>query len=161
MLCLVCSCEMLVFVVSKNECIYKAPQFHNTTEHFSLHKLSCTAKLVATILDQKSVQAGERHPNISFFWINPQKIDKLYFSRKNAQPLQIHIHQKYSSIQHVLQLHISKNISHKLLWVSSTPFSFIYRFNSRLGVLVHSSFANDQFTKISTTFQHHFKICLL
>ena len=39
-------------------------------------------------------------------------------------------------------------------------FPFVYQFNSRIGVLVHSSFANDQFRKISTTFQHHFKICL-
>ena len=32
-------------------------------------------------------------------------------------------------------------------------FSFIYQFNSRIGVLVNSSFANDQFRRISTTFQ--------
>ena len=40
-------------------------------------------------------------------------------------------------------------------------FPFVYQFNSRIGVLVHSSFANDEFRRISTTFQHHFKICLL
>ena len=40
-------------------------------------------------------------------------------------------------------------------------FPFVYQFNSRKGVLFHSSFANDQFRRISTTFQHHFKICLL
>ena len=40
-------------------------------------------------------------------------------------------------------------------------FPFIYKFNSRIGVLVYSSFATDQFRRISTTFQHHFKICLL
>ena len=46
-------------------------------------------------------------------------------------------------------------------WVSSTPFPFVYQFNSRIGILVHSSFANDQIKRISTTFQHHFRICLL
>ena len=40
-------------------------------------------------------------------------------------------------------------------------FPFVYPFNSRTGVLVHSSIANDYFRRISTTFQHHFKICLL
>ena len=40
-------------------------------------------------------------------------------------------------------------------------FPFVYQFNSRIGVIVYSSFANDQFRRISTTFQHHFKICLL
>ena len=35
----------------------------------------------------------------------------------------------------------------------------VYQFNSRIGVLIHSSFANDYFRRISTTFQHHFKIC--
>ena len=38
-------------------------------------------------------------------------------------------------------------------------FPFVYQFNSRIGVLVYLSFANDQFRRISTTFQHHFKIC--
>ena len=37
-------------------------------------------------------------------------------------------------------------------------FPFVYQFNSRTGVLVHSSFANDLFGRISTTFQHHFKV---
>ena len=37
-------------------------------------------------------------------------------------------------------------------------FPFVYQFNSIIGVLVNSSFANDQFRIISTTFQHHFKI---
>ena len=40
-------------------------------------------------------------------------------------------------------------------------FPFIYPFNSRIRVLVQSSFANEEFRRISTTFQHHFKICLL
>ena len=40
-------------------------------------------------------------------------------------------------------------------------FPFVYQFNSRTGVLVHSSFANDYLRSISTTFEHHFKICLL
>ena len=40
-------------------------------------------------------------------------------------------------------------------------FSFVYQFNSRIGALVNPSFANDQFRRISTTFQHHFKVCLL
>ena len=40
-------------------------------------------------------------------------------------------------------------------------FPFVYQFNSRIGVLVHSSFANDLFRSISTTFQHHFKKKLL
>ena len=40
-------------------------------------------------------------------------------------------------------------------------FPFVYQFNSRIGVLLQSSFANDQFRRISTTFQHHFKIFLL
>jgi hypothetical protein len=31
-------------------------------------------------------------------------------------------------------------------------FPFVYQFNSRIGVLVHSSFANDWFRAISTTF---------
>ena len=38
-------------------------------------------------------------------------------------------------------------------------FPFIYPFNSRIRVLVQSSFANEEFRRISTTFQHHFKIC--
>ena len=37
-------------------------------------------------------------------------------------------------------------------------FPFVYQLNS--GVLVHSSFGNDQFRRISAVFQHHFKICL-
>ena len=37
-------------------------------------------------------------------------------------------------------------------------FPFIYQFNSRIEVLVNSSFANDYFRRISTTFEHHFKI---
>ena len=46
--------------------------------------------------------------------------------------------------------------------IYSTPFGIPFRqFNSRKGVLVRSSFANDQFRRISTKFQHHFKICLL
>ena len=40
-------------------------------------------------------------------------------------------------------------------------FPFVYQFNSRIGVLVHSSFANDYFRGISTSFHCHFKICLL
>ena len=40
-------------------------------------------------------------------------------------------------------------------------FLFVYQFNFRIGVLVDSSFANDQFRRFSTTFQHNFKICLL
>ena len=40
-------------------------------------------------------------------------------------------------------------------------FPFIYQFNSRIGILVNSSFANDYFKRISTTFQHHFRIFLL
>ena len=39
-------------------------------------------------------------------------------------------------------------------------FSLVYQLNSRIGVLVQSSFANDQFRRISATFQHHFKIYL-
>jgi hypothetical protein len=48
-------------------------------------------------------------------------------------------------------------------WVLSTPFGlpFYPQFHSRIGVLVHSSFAYDRFRKILTTFQHNFKICLL
>ena len=42
-------------------------------------------------------------------------------------------------------------------WFSLSPTSSIVE----QGVLVNSSFANDQFRAISTTFQHHFKICLL
>ena len=40
-------------------------------------------------------------------------------------------------------------------------FPFDYRFHSRIEALVCSSFANDKFRWISTSFQHHFKICLL
>ena len=40
-------------------------------------------------------------------------------------------------------------------------FPFVYHFNSRIGVLVHLSFENDQFRRISSKFQHHFKMCLL
>ena len=39
-------------------------------------------------------------------------------------------------------------------------FTLVYQFNSRIGILVHSSFANDQFIRSSAIFQHHFKICL-
>ena len=39
-------------------------------------------------------------------------------------------------------------------------FPFVYQFNSRIGILVHSSLANDQFRRISTTFQQHFKSLL-
>ena len=38
-------------------------------------------------------------------------------------------------------------------------FPFVYQFNSRIWFLVHSSFVNDQFRGISTTFQHDFKSC--
>ena len=38
---------------------------------------------------------------------------------------------------------------------------FVHQFNFRIEVLVYSSFGNDQLRKISTTFQHHFKIWLL
>ena len=37
-------------------------------------------------------------------------------------------------------------------------FPYVYQFNSRIGVLVHSSFAVQ---KDLATFQHHFKICLM
>ena len=40
-------------------------------------------------------------------------------------------------------------------------FPFVCQFNSRIGVLVHSSFSNEKYRRISTTFQHHYKICLL
>ena len=38
---------------------------------------------------------------------------------------------------------------------------FIYQFNSRIVTLVCSSFANDWFRRISTSFHHDFKIWLL
>ena len=40
-------------------------------------------------------------------------------------------------------------------------FPFVYQFNSRIEALVCSSLANDKFRRISTSFGHHFKICLL
>ena len=40
-------------------------------------------------------------------------------------------------------------------------FSFVHQFNSRIWVLFHSLFACEKFRRISTTFQHHFKICLM
>ena len=40
-------------------------------------------------------------------------------------------------------------------------FPFIYQFNYRIEALVCSSFANDYFRRISPSFHHHFKICLL
>jgi hypothetical protein len=39
-------------------------------------------------------------------------------------------------------------------------FPFVYRFHSRIEAVHHSSFANDQFRRISASFQLHFKICL-
>ena len=41
--------------------------------------------------------------------------------------------------------------------VSSTPFGC--SLSSRIRVLIPSSFANDQFRRVSTTLLHHFKIC--
>ena len=38
---------------------------------------------------------------------------------------------------------------------------FIYQYYSRIEALVSSSFANDEFRRISVSFQHHFKIYLL
>ena len=48
-------------------------------------------------------------------------------------------------------------------WVSSTPFGIYFHLlvNSRTGLLFHSSFANDKFRRISTTFQQHCNIWLL
>ena len=40
-------------------------------------------------------------------------------------------------------------------------FPFVYQFYSIIEALVSSSFANDEFRRISVSFQHHFKICLL
>ena len=40
-------------------------------------------------------------------------------------------------------------------------FPFVYQFHFRIEALVCSSFANDQFRRISPSFHHHFKICLL
>ena len=40
-------------------------------------------------------------------------------------------------------------------------FPFVHQFNFRIWVLVQSSFANDKFRRISTSFQHHLKICLM
>ena len=40
-------------------------------------------------------------------------------------------------------------------------FSFVYQFHYRIEALVFSSFENDQLRRISTSFQDHFKICLL
>ena len=37
-------------------------------------------------------------------------------------------------------------------------FPFVYQLIFRIGVLVHLSFANNQCRRISTTFQHHFKV---
>ena len=37
-------------------------------------------------------------------------------------------------------------------------FPFVYQFNSRVGVLVNSSFANDKFRRISTTFRNMFVV---
>ena len=39
-------------------------------------------------------------------------------------------------------------------------FPFIYHFNYRIESLVCLSFANDFFRRISTSFHHHFKICV-
>ena len=40
-------------------------------------------------------------------------------------------------------------------------FPFVYQFYSIIEALVSSSFANDEFRRISASFQHHFKIYLL
>ena len=40
-------------------------------------------------------------------------------------------------------------------------FPFVYQFYSIIEALVSSSFANDEFRRISVSFQHHFKINLL
>ena len=40
-------------------------------------------------------------------------------------------------------------------------FPFVYQFYSIIEALVSSSFANDEFRRISVSFQHHFKIYLL
>ena len=40
-------------------------------------------------------------------------------------------------------------------------FPFVYQFHSRIETIVCSSFANDKFRRISASFHHHFKICLL
>ena len=40
-------------------------------------------------------------------------------------------------------------------------FPFVYQFYSIIESLVSSSFANDEFRRISVSFQHHFKIYLL
>ena len=73
-----------------------------------------------------------------------------------------------SSFHLVIQFHLLRfdGISMSFSTISGfhlylLVFPFVYQFNSRIGVLVHSSFANDYFRRISTTFQHHFKICLL
>ena len=40
-------------------------------------------------------------------------------------------------------------------------FPFVYQFNSRIRILVYSSFASDKLRRISKTFQHNFKMCSL
>ena len=61
---------------------------------------------------------------------------------------------------------IISNLSYVLSYVQKSTvssnllvFPFVYQFNSRIWILVHLSFANNQFRRISTTFQHHFKVC--
>ena len=45
--------------------------------------------------------------------------------------------------------------------LSLLVFPFVYQFYSIIEALVSSSFANDEFRRISVSFQHHFKIYLL
>ena len=52
---------------------------------------------------------------------------------------------------HTMHLHTIHSTVHSIYG----GFPFVYQFSYRIGVLVHSSFA-----RISTTFQHRFKICL-
>ena len=60
---------------------------------------------------------------------------------------------------------INEFLNHSLsgLHLHLLVFPFVYQFNSRIGVLFHSSFAltDSEGFLISTTFQHHFKMCLL
>ena len=47
----------------------------------------------------------------------------------------------------------------QLLWFQGGFHLHLFNFNSRKVALVCSSFANDKFRWISTSFQHHFKNC--
>ena len=64
---------------------------------------------------------------------------------------------QYSSVQVKYDKGRFKGGFHLYLLV----FPFAYQFYSIIEALVSSSFANDEFRRISVSFQHHFKIYLL